>query len=338
MLYKFLVSLFLVAKVISVAVSVPQQNISQLQDLNDVPTKYDVVKGLFVQTDFFTNPLTFDINEDNFGLKEDTTWDDVVSKLRELNDNDNGEVYKLFFLARHGEGYHNIAPYKHPLGWICYWSRKEGDGEIEWYDALLTDKGHDQISTLSDSWKKQLYTNNAPLPQSYYVSPMRRCLQTYNDTWSSILNDTKVPLIKELAREGYGIDSESRRHNKTYIEEFVPTYKFEDGFTEEDELWQEDKYESSEHREYRATLLFNDIFSSDSNDIISITSHSLTISSMLKVLNHRDFLLKTGQMIPVLVKASDFGKYTPPDLNDNNWIRLPKICDAFSHSENSSAV
>lgn len=331
MLYQLLIGVFLVVKVISISLSVPNQNFLQLRNLKDVPTKYDVVKGLFVQTDDETDALKFDINEDNFGLKKDKSWDDVLDKLKDLNDNDDGEVYKLFFLARHGEGYHNIAGDGYPeKNWTCYWSIQDGNSTMEWYDALLTDNGHDQINTLSDSWKSQLYTNNAPLPQSYYVSPMRRCLQTYNYTWSSILNDTKVPLIKEFARETYGIDSQSRRHNKTYIEDFVPSYKFEDGFTQQDELWEADKNESSEHRDYRATVLFNDIFSSDSSDVISITSHSGTVSSMLKVLNHRKFSLKTGQMIPVLVKASDFGTYTPPDLSDKDWATLPKECDSFS--------
>lgn len=330
MLYQLLIGIFLVLEVISISLSGPNQNILQLRDLKYVPTKYDVVQGLFKQTEEDTNDLKFDINEDNFGLKRDTSWDDVLNKIKDLNDNEDGEIYKLFFLARHGEGYHNIAGDGYPeRNWTCYWSIQYGNETMEWYDATLTDNGYDQVNTLSESWKKQLFTNNAPLPQSYYVSPMRRCLQTYNYTWFSILNDTRVPLIKEFARETYGIDSQSRRHNKTYIEHFVPSYKFEDGFTEEDELWEKDKNESSKHREYRATVLFNDIFSSDTSDIISITSHSGMVSSMLKALNHRKFSLKTGQMITVLVKASNFGKYTPPDLSDRDWATLPKECDSF---------
>lgn len=330
MFHQLLVLTFLVVKVLSISLSVPNPLFLQLRDEDAVPTKYDVVQGLFQQTDDDTDALKFDINDDNFGLKKGVSWDDVLDKLKDLNDNDDGEVYKLFFLARHGEGYHNIAPDGYSKeNWTCYWSIQDGNGTMEWYDAMLTDNGIDQINQLSKSWKKQLYTNNAPLPQSYYVSPMRRCLQTYNYTWSSILNDTKVPLIKEFARETYGIDSQSRRHNKTYIEEFAAFAKFEDGFTELDELWEADKNESSEHRQYRATVLFNDIFSKDSSDIISITSHSGTVSSMLKVLNHRKFSLKTGQMIPVLVKGSDFGKYTPPKLSDSDWDTLPKECDSF---------
>lgn len=197
---------------------------------------------------------------------------------------------------------------------------------------MLTDNGYVQIHKLSESWKKQIYFNNASLPQLCYGSPMRRCLQTYNHMRSSILNGTKVPLIKEFTRETYGIYSQNRRHNKTYIEGVSPDYKFQNGFYEQDELWKDDKDETSKYGEYRATVLFNDIFSSDSTDIISIKTHYGTILSMLKVLEHRMLSLETGQMIPVLIKASDFGKRNAPSLDDSDWDKFATECDSFLES------
>lgn len=318
----------------AIAAVVPDQGVLQLRDVQepeihyDVPGDYDIVDGLFEQDDKDTDDLKFDIIKDNFGLKKDTKWSDVLDKLSELNDKSKDEVYKLFFLARHGEGYHNIAPEGYSKkDWDCYWQMQEGNGTMEWYDAELTANGQKQIESLSEAWKEQLYTNGAPFPQSFYVSPMRRCLQTYNDTWSSITNqsDKYVPVIKEFARETYGIQTESRRHDKTYIHDFLPIAKFEDGFTEKDELWSSSKREPTQHRDYRALVLFNDIFAHDKNDVISITAHSGIINSMLKELNHRDFSLQTGQMIPVLVKAGKFGKFDAPKL-DKKWGTVDDTC------------
>ena len=69
----------------------------------------------------------------------------------------------------------------------------------------------------------------------------------------------KTPLIKEFAREIYGIDSESKRHNKTFIHNYVPSFEFESGFTEQDENWSPDKSESDQHCDYRAAVLLQDI-------------------------------------------------------------------------------
>ena len=47
----------------------------------------------------------------------------------------------------------------------------------------------------------------------------------------------------------------------------------------------------------------DEIFTEDSNTVLSITSHSGEIASILTALGHRSFSLNTGQIIPVLVKA-----------------------------------
>lgn len=295
---------------------------------SDVPNDYEMVTGLFKQTDITTNDTTFDIIEENFGLKPGINWNTVMNYLQaESKSHSRKAVYKLFFLARHGEGYHNIAPgLYNSTDWTCKYQMEFGNKDIEWYDATLTSKGKEQILQLSEFWEDQLNEHQAPEPQSYYVSPLRRTLQTFDLTWNNIIKSNTVPVIKEFARETYGIGTESRRHSKQYIAENWPGMAFEWGFKERDELWESDYYETHQHRDFRARMLLNEIFANDSNTVISLTAHRGIIKSILKVIKHRKWNLKTGEVIPVLIKGYNFGPFEPPRM-DRPWHRLPNYCN-----------
>lgn len=145
-----------------------------------------------------------------------------------------------------------------------------------------------------------------PFFESYYSSPLTRCVQTANITF---VNQTLphrhpfVPTIKELFREGISIHTCDRRSSKTHIHQLVPTWKFEKGFTELDELWRGTEAETSQHQFQRSQTVLSDVFTNDDSTWLSLTSHSGEIGSILQVLNHIPFSLSTGQIIPVLVKA-----------------------------------
>jgi len=81
-----------------------------------------------------------------------------------------------------------------------YWSKLDGDGTMFWSDARLTDKGIAQALTAHDFWKVSLLSG-IPAPESYYASPLDRCLATASLTFSNLsLPDDKPfkPLIKEV--------------------------------------------------------------------------------------------------------------------------------------------
>lgn len=92
-----------------------------------------------------------------------------------------------------------------------------------------------------------------------------------------------------------------RRSTATEIRDEYPWYHFEDGFSEEDFLWDPKVRESNEHRNKRLRSLLNDIFASDESTYISLTAHSGAITSILEVLGHRKFALATGAVIPIVV-------------------------------------
>jgi len=112
--------------------------------------------------------------------------------------------------------------------------------------------------------------------------------------------------VKELLRETNGVHSCDRRSRKSVIAQRHPGYEIEEGFTEEDELWDPVYRETDEAHTYRASLLLDDILSrvrSEDGSYISLTAHGGMINAVLRAIRHRQFQVKVGSAIAVLVKA-----------------------------------
>jgi broad specificity phosphatase PhoE len=155
-------------------------------------------------------------------------------------------------------------------------------------------------------WASELQNEKMPAPQSYYSSPLTRCLLTANITFGnlSLPRDRPfVPTIKEFFRESISIHTCDRRANKTYIHNLMPKWNFEPDFAEFDPLWNGVTGEEDSSEAARSKIALDEVFTEDDNTWISVTSHSGEITSILSVLGHRAFSLSTGQIIPVLVKA-----------------------------------
>ncbi|KAG9243022.1 histidine phosphatase superfamily [Calycina marina] len=285
--------------------------------------RYEVITGFFQQDDPSTVPGTFDYANHNFGLIDqvydtdadyDTTesktqWQRFDHKVFRLNRESRRLVqYKIMFLARHGEGYHNVAEsYYGTPAWNCYWSLLDGNTTTTWADAHLTSAGIAQATKANTYWKTMLATQKISTPESYYSSPLYRCLDTARITFTGLETDDRhpfLPTIKELLREGIGAHTCDRRSNKSVIANAFPRWRFEEGFSEEDELWKPLVRETESAQDARSKIVLDDIFATDSNTYIAVSTHSGEIASLLRVLGHRVFSLSTGQIIPVLVKQT----------------------------------
>ena len=187
-----------------------------------------------------------------------------------------------------------------------YWSKRDGNGTAIWADAHLTEKGAKQAQKANAFWANEIATQEIPLPERYYTSPLHRCLATANITFSGLQlpdHHSFIPEVKELVREVIGIHTCDRRSSKTYIQTNFPNYTFEPGFSENDELWRPDFRENHSSHDVRMEKLLDDVFAKDDSTYISFSSHSGSIASILRVIGHRPFSLVTGAVIPVLVKA-----------------------------------
>lgn len=237
-----------------------------------------------------------------------TQWQRFALVVSSLNAKAPKNVdYKVLFAGRHGEGWHNAAEsYYGTPAWNCYWSLLDGNKTAIWSDAHLTQKGIDQALKANAFWKSRIQSEKIPTPESYYTSPLYRCLATANLTFSGLPLPAKspfVPKVKDKLREGISEHTCDRRSNKTYIQSSFPTYRIERGFTEHDELWTGVTTETSSAQDLRSKQLLDDIFSNDCSTYLSFTAHSGEIASLLRVLGHRTFSLSTGAIIPVLIKA-----------------------------------
>lgn len=304
--------------------------------------KLSTVTGYFLQDDLHTEPKGFDYSTTNFGLKdrkyntdsdfdpkrEKTQWQRFERQVDQLNhDGGSKTQYKLLFMGRHGEGYHNVAEaFYGTKAWDCYWSLQDGNSTSTWSDALLTPAGEAQAIKAHDFWSSQIAQQKIPTPQSYYASPLLRCLATASLTFSGLrLPEDRpfTPLIKEFFREANGAHTCDRRSSKSVIAAKFPTWNFEPGFEEEDVLWKADLRESNAAQDQRAHAVLTDVLSSDKNTWISISSHSGQIASSLRVLGHREFGLGTGQVIPILVKVEKvFG--VKPRIEPAPWEKVEK--------------
>lgn len=171
--------------------------------------------------------------------------------------------------------------------------------------------------TAHDFWSHEIETQKIQVPQSYYTSPLTRCLRTANLTFNGLTLPKKYPFaptIKELLREGISLHTCDHRRSKSYIHNLFPTWEFEPGFSKQDVLWNGVTAETSDAQDARSKKWLDQVFSEDDSTWISITSHSGEIASTLRVLGHQEFSLNTGAVIPVLVKA----EYLPRDTSSTS--------------------
>ena len=112
-------------------------------------------------------------------------------------------------------------------------------------------------------------------------------------------------------REQYGIHTCDKRRSLTYLRNAFPDFDIEEGFTEEDELYDSDVRESEDHIVERARSVLDHIFKNDRESgtqgasdvelcltillsVISITAHSGFIRGLQKAVGHELVELPTG--------------------------------------------
>ncbi|KAF2005972.1 phosphoglycerate mutase-like protein [Amniculicola lignicola CBS 123094] len=294
--------------------------------------KYETVKGYFKQSEEETDDRGFDFIEEEFGLIERTyhekgedkrhedkgQWQAFEDHVSDLNEQaERGVHYKVLFLGRHGQGYHNVAETKYGTeAWDCYWSLLDGADGLVWDDAHLTDMGQDQARDVNGLWKK-LLPKGIPAPETFYVSPLTRTLQTADLSFHGLgwpEDRPYKPFVKELVREALGVHTCDRRSNASHITKAFPHITLENNFSEPDPLWESDYREPRSARKYRLETFLDDVFENDRGKFLSFTSHSGAIASILEGVGHRTFALQTGGVIPVFVKAErvDGERVKPP--------------------------
>ncbi|KAF2753434.1 phosphoglycerate mutase [Pseudovirgaria hyperparasitica] len=298
---------------------------------------YTTISGFFLQDDPKTVSSTFDYwffwsdesqTKVNLGLinrtydtdqecgSQKTQWERFEYYVKSLNKKaPNNVEYKVLIMGRHGEGFHNVAEtYYGTPSWDCYWAQQDGNGTSTWADARLTENGINQANIAHAFWVNALQNAGIPAPDSYYSSPLTRCLETARITYEGLdlpHNKKFKPVVKEKLREAIGRHTCDRRSSKTYIEQTYPGFHIEKGFSEDDKLWEPVLRETDSARAQRLKEALDDIFTNDDGTFIAVSSHSGAIGSILRVIRHIPFGLVTGAVIPALVKVERIGGTAP---------------------------
>ncbi|KAI0296607.1 phosphoglycerate mutase-like protein, partial [Russula brevipes] len=238
-----------------------------------------------------------------FGLIS-KSWSEFMAEIDGLCSKRSASVsYKVLFLGRHGEGYHNVAIIKYGqkvreiVSIYCNtrkWSLLDGDGELTWGpDPKLTTTGEEQARSAHAAWEREVL-RGAPVPQRFYCSPLTRAIRTFELTFEGVLPAHLKPIILENCREECGEHTCDKRRTRSELQSEFSNCVFEEGFEEEDVLWTP-KRETKESVERRAKLVLDRLFENDHDDTyISVTAHSGWINGVLRVIGRENYALPTG--------------------------------------------
>lgn len=269
---------------------------------------YEVVEGFFIQEGGTRRYALNEAIPPRFGLIDcsNDRWKTFKQKINRLNTSSPaGTQYKVFFVGRHGEGFHNVAEAKYGTeAWNNYWSKENGDGELIWGpDPELTMLGEDQAKAAHDAWKQE-HKFDIPIPGKLYCSPLTRAIHTNKITFDSIIPQSQRTMIIEDLRETHGVHTCDKRRTRTYIEQTFPDFDIEKELIEEDTLWDPEVRETHAEVDARMKRVLDMIFDKDQEQFISFTAHGGIVSAVLRVINHRQYILLTGGVIPIVVKSS----------------------------------
>ncbi|KAI5197062.1 phosphoglycerate mutase family protein [Aureobasidium subglaciale] len=292
---------------------------------SDAKYRFSIVPNIFKQALADTDADAFDYAKENFGLIDqvypsDDTLEDASGKtqwqrfehyIHELNKNASpGVEYKVLYLGRHGQGYHNVAETRYGTKlWDpqSYWAKQEGDEHANWADAHLTPIGKQQALDVNTFWRSALAQAKIPAPEIYYTSPFYRCLQT---SWLSFhdlpLPSSRpfTPIVVEGLRETNGVHTCDRRGPSSIIRADFPSYSLDPALPETDETWTPEYREKPTEHILREHAFLEKVWGErEGVQWVSFTAHSGTCAAVLGAVGHRRFGLPTGGVIPIVVKG-----------------------------------
>jgi len=159
-------------------------------------------------------------------------------------------------------------------------------------------------------WEDTAAASKLPLPRRHYASPHARCLETCRVAFTGLApptGDADVPpfhpLVRELIRERLGVHTCDRRSTRSWIHKHYPEFALEEDFSEPDPLWNPDVRETLSEHVVRVEAFLDDLFTNDSEPIVSATIHSGTIMALYAAIGHAEVRVAPGSIVPVLVKA-----------------------------------
>jgi broad specificity phosphatase PhoE len=230
------------------------------------------------------------------------SWTQVTNEIGKLDPS----ACKLIFVTRHANSHHNVASdkYKKALYYRFF------AGDAKYMDPALTEVGEDQARKAGQLLK----ASGAPLPDSFYSSPLRRCVVT-GMLFAQQLGKSQIPTlhVKDELREWLGWDhnhTSDKRSKKSQILQLsdpnMMKITADPSFPEDDRIFEAPTVrEAFVDVDQRIRAALDSIFESDSNRYISLFLHNRCLRSFLRVIGHKpgvdDFDMANASTIAFLV-------------------------------------
>lgn len=252
------------------------------------------VPGFFVQGDK-TWPAEKVAGLPHLGLQSDKEWRDINVYLAQQESQ--GKVAKLLLFLRHGEGIHNVD--KARVGdraWDDHHSLLD-----KYIDAPLTDEGIKQAEHAGHALQTEIREYGLVM-EGVLVSPLDRTLHTYAVAFRE-MRDIPVTAV-EKARETLGVCPCDRRLSMAGKRLAYSWVDFDEIQDENDVLWLPDHRENDAEIEARAHELLDYIMNERNERFLCVVSHSGLTRACLRVLGHRQYRPRNGEIVPVLIEEA----------------------------------
>ncbi|OWZ54516.1 hypothetical protein J007_01810 [Cryptococcus neoformans] len=265
-----------------------------------------------------------------FGLQPPPgDWAEFKRRIAELQQQcPEGEGVKVVFAARHGQAEHNTIKERYQIPddivrSCCYlmckgkWPSAQILHPI--LDPDLTDLGRSQAAALSYALQRE-FKRGMPLPNKWYVSPMKRAGETCGIEWGWLFEENKgkgksqgVPAtVIENLREHLHVHECDKRSSLSDLQRDFPSFTYTSETTEEDELWQPGEVRNRETEEElvaRCGAGIAQVLDMSKDSIyISITSHSGALRGICKSLGVPSRSLIVGEMNIFVLRVKKIGE------------------------------
>ncbi|KAK5714902.1 putative phosphoglycerate mutase pmu1 [Elasticomyces elasticus] len=240
-----------------------------------------------------------------------TQWERFTYFMRDLNKQDQNAKYRVVYLQRHGEGFHNVK--EDSVGrqeWEKHWARQTGDGNMVWEDAKLTPRGQEEAATIAKFWEDAMAKEKIQPPDQYFSSPLTRCIQTARITYGALAEmsgGTFELQVSEGLREIYGIHTCDRHGSRADLQSAFDFVRFDDDVPTVDDAWQPDLRELPDHAEARLRSWLERRFRVGNDTFISATTHTGAIRAIYRAIGHPDVWVARGSLTPLLVRETVSG-------------------------------
>ncbi|WRT64041.1 uncharacterized protein IL334_000968 [Kwoniella shivajii] len=250
-------------------------------------------------------------------------WEAFKRKIKSLNDAcPPGETVKVIYAARHGQAEHNVIGDKYG---------EAGQMTYPILDPNLTALGRSQAFQTRSSLKRE-YEKGMPLPQKWFVSPLKRAGETCGIEWGWLFHDNlnqmqdgqgrwdagkchNVPAeVIENIREHLHVHLCDSRCPITILKPQFPSFVYPENMVDQDESWKPAEVRGRETEDELVARRGEGIkeILEKSKDVtyISLTSHSGALRGIYKSLNvpARSLVVAEMNVLVIRVKRSKSDK------------------------------